>query len=978
MPQEFTLPGELKLTGGQTYHWAVEVVQNGIENVKTGHFKIPLAATGGNDTFSSVTVLTNGVDPGNTTDTSESINDIARQIEAFGGSVMRYEPNSQEWESVFYSQGSGEWNSTNKPPELGKPLVLLADWVDESDIDGYQTAGLAEAAADGLFSSLVDFDLDYGGTVGGSESLYDQNGDLIRSQGAVFNSPLHFIGFGQGAVVNTEIVQRLGTYFPNAGGRNAQNRDLHFTTVDPFEYNPETVSGSGDFEVYGRMLDPKIVIWNNVTYADNYYQQQVPEGDEKVIRGKPLTEADHNQELEKWAGFDSAKESDHPHRAAVSWYAGTANLNESHVSDEKQQVFRRLGDLLAEGFSSDDNDKSWFVPGHVKADFAHGDENAPWEGIGTGWFYSVNGGGKDLRPYFVNGEKKSRGDLGNFDEFQEYLKKNRRSVSDDNTYTGEDVGNRLRGDFAVPTLFNGNFDVVAPDTVDSDQPLAGWSYTDPSSSPTTNSSSSPTINNLVDWKQITSLKKPFTYPDGKKIPGTSFLDRMGISSDPNYRPNYALKLEGGDSITHNPFIVPDWGILRFNLHVPETELKKNGIVNVSIKAEVEGYENYKKIGTVELEAAKGSGAFYQEDTQRVDYGTRGFETFHVNIPDELRGKLAKLKFEVSGADKPQIFLDDTFFQSLHLRFGAPKPKSGNPDVAARMVARYSDAMFESNPYQDRLLLERPQYTLSYNGINGINIPNWGGFQINKSWISIKGTNNKSEPTYDGSRSQFIDRVLIDRGFYSVPDKGYKNAPENYNKGHLTPISSRNRNNKDSVAVNIMSNFVPQHDKNNIPIWKSIEEYANDFAKNGKEVYIFTGPDKSKGTFQGNNTEVPPQNISIPEKLWKVMLVIDRPYADVKNTPVYAVGFYLDNDDFKDEGGKAIPWLKDWRKKWKNWDENPQDERIVWSIKEVEEETGYEFFPGFPPEVKEQIENTKYIFSKASDIGKDWDRQPWEI
>lgn len=57
----------------------------------------------------------------------------------------------------------------------------------------------------------------------------------------MFNSPLHFIGFGQGAVVNTEIVQRLGTYFPNAGGFDAENRDLHFTTVDAFEYTPETV-----------------------------------------------------------------------------------------------------------------------------------------------------------------------------------------------------------------------------------------------------------------------------------------------------------------------------------------------------------------------------------------------------------------------------------------------------------------------------------------------------------------------------------------------------------------------------------------------------------------------------------------------------------------------------------------------------------------------------------------------------------------
>lgn len=78
------------------------------------------------------------------------------------------------------------------------------------DNGSFRSAGIAEAAADGLFSSLVDLDFLHGGTVGG-DSLYDDKGNLIRSQGAVFNSPLHFIGFAQGAVVNTEIVQRNGT-----------------------------------------------------------------------------------------------------------------------------------------------------------------------------------------------------------------------------------------------------------------------------------------------------------------------------------------------------------------------------------------------------------------------------------------------------------------------------------------------------------------------------------------------------------------------------------------------------------------------------------------------------------------------------------------------------------------------------------------------------------------------------------------------
>lgn len=56
------------------------------------------------------------------------------------------------------------------------------------------------------------------------------------------------------------------------------------------------------------------------------------------------------------------------------------------------------------------------------------------EGVGTGWFYSVLGGGKDKHPKLLV---------------------DRVPVSFDNT-----LESRMRGDYAVSTLFNGNFDAV--------------------------------------------------------------------------------------------------------------------------------------------------------------------------------------------------------------------------------------------------------------------------------------------------------------------------------------------------------------------------------------------------------------------------------------------------------------------------------------------------------------------------------------
>ncbi|MCC3469984.1 MAG: hypothetical protein JGK37_29635 [Microcoleus sp. PH2017_06_SFM_O_A] len=131
--------------------------------------------------------------------------------------------------------------------------------------------------------------------------------------------------------------------------------------------------------------------------------------------------------------------------------AGTANLTGSKLPSENgDTIYRRLGDLEQNNIT--DVTKTWYTPDHTNASFTQGDTKAPWEGIGTGWFDSVLGGGSQLRPYF-DGGKKTKNELG---DFEDYLKNNRVSVLEDNTYSA-----RMRGDYAVPTLFNGNFDAVA-------------------------------------------------------------------------------------------------------------------------------------------------------------------------------------------------------------------------------------------------------------------------------------------------------------------------------------------------------------------------------------------------------------------------------------------------------------------------------------------------------------------------------------
>ena len=394
------------------------------------------------------------------------------------------------------------------------------------------------------------------------------------------------------------------------------------------------------------------------------------------------------------------------HGRVLTWYAGTADLGlteyrqNSSSTQPVDPIWRRRGDghyeqLFDRDFSfsgtpQDPRVNPWYTPKYSgQPNFPLGAANAPNEGIGTGWFYSVLGGGLTKDP-----------NTGAITNLRSTNNVERVPLSFDNT-----AERRMRGDFAIPTLFGGNFDAVFnPRSLFRNaisDAIPGWSFHGG-----TSNIASPT-SRLVDWRDIPSLD--------------NYRPKVGY--DPA-QPNYALRLTSDDTITHNRFVVPDWGTLRFNLHVPELS---GGQLKVSIQGDAPGYENYQPIGNIDLRVADGRVnpgdlaeipypiGYADTDTNRIGYGNVGFETFHVDVPEVLRGKSAKLKFELEGNNT--VYLDDVFFKSTHLMFG-------NPTLNGQ-VAR-PDAANNANNY----LIEKPQYSLSYNSSN--RGPNWVSWQLNKS------------------------------------------------------------------------------------------------------------------------------------------------------------------------------------------------------------------------------------------------------
>jgi DNA/RNA endonuclease G (NUC1) len=1030
----FTLADDRTLTAGQTYYWAVRAIDsNGKEQLDFGSFETELPDSESGNTFSSVSVITHGFKfPTEGSGIPDNIYDLGNNIAESGGDglVMRYNRFTGGWDAI---DEEGRYLDVEIEDYYGKPLVLLTDWTHDNQ-SSIPDSGFTEGAADAFFASLVGLDRELGGKV---EYV---DGEFVKRQGAVFNSPLHFIGFSRGTVVTSEMVQRMGTHFPYAGGPvNADGtpkldsegqpvRDLQMTTIDPHDFEqpgfslPEWLG----YEGFGTFWEPPIQVWENVTFADNYFQtvpKLAPNWTE--LTGTPAGRLIENADLNVFLGTHAGEENYENSRAgftretdgvpglagmgathgrAVSWYDGTTNLEVMKSPDE---LYRRLGDgyydhLSDRNFPGTPN--PWYAPDHQKADFELGDENAPWEGIGTGWFYSVLGGGKDLRPESKLSE--------------------RVPVSFDNTHDKQS-----RGDFAVPTVFNGNFDIVTkPDSrlaehLNTTNAIPGWSFhngveSEPAivasaggSIPAISSNEDFVGGKLVNVHDIPSLERHL-----------ELLGKERPSSDE--RQNFARELRPGEIAVKNRTIPPNWGSLRFDLHVPEgfytaeevrqAKEKNEALPSKELKVTIKPVKSPEQsieqtflLQQVDLgkrnENLKDTQGNYQRDIfgnpddpshdarYKLDYATVGFETFQVDIPRNsgIHGQAVKIEFElIDPSQTTKVYLDDVFFQSQHLRFGKPIPKQGDPKATQVREAFYSNADLENNPYKEALLLERPQYVLSYNGEK--NITNWASWIVNRSWLYNKPKDTDSLRFGEVKSRDLREDRILPNGFYQVLDDDYqrferdklglpkdspatgrlfeetingKTTTSKYILGHVVPQADRDRNPgnydpshkspraKDSfLAVNLLSNIVPQETTHNgSRFWEQIEKYANDFAENrGNEVYVISGTYGSKGELTRDESlnweDVAPgynfdpttvKPITIPQYLWKVMLVVDSPGADVdRNT--YAVGFWTENR--KPQRGEK-------------WNQAP----IVTTVRDIENKTGYDFFANIPDPIEDAIE-----------------------
>lgn len=185
----------------------------------------------------------------------------------------------------------------------------------------------------------------------------------------------------------------------------------------------------------------------------------------------------------------------------------------------------------------------------------------------------------------------------------------------------------------------------------------------------------------------------------------------------------------------------------------------------------------------------------------------------------------------------------------------------------------------------------------------------------------------------------MDRDYLDATGKAVVIDGIK-----YAQGHLVPIANRNINFRDNLAVNLLSNIVPQSDPSNEGSWAGFENYTRSFVKgaNNREVYVVAGTQGFKDVELPPKGDDPKRPVKIPEYLWKVILVLDRPGLEIGDVGenAYTIGLWMPNDNTP---AKKSSWRT-----------------YVKSVDEIEDITGYDFFSNLPLNVQNSIEGNTQI------------------
>ena len=248
----------------------------------------------------------------------------------------------------------------------------------------------------------------------------------------------------------------------------------------------------------------------------------------------------------------------------------------------------------------------------------------------------------------------------------------------------------------------------------------------------------------------------------------------------------------------------------------------------------------------------------------------------------------------------------------------PTPQPGEPGqtLANRNVRFGLPAEAKHDPEsRDAYLIDRPQYVLSYNDTK--KIPNWVCWNLTANDVGHTKRTVSFEPDPD-----------LPAGFHRVTSGAYTGG--GFDRGHMCASKDRSDTEENNRILFFMTNIVPQAPACNQKGWERLEAHCRDLAHKGSELYIAAGPhgrggagtDGKKDSIGHGQTK-----IEVPAAVWKVVLVLPNKDA-VPDTQARAIAVWMPNDQTVTD---------DWK-------------QYKVTVADVEQRTGYKFFPLVPDDV----------------------------
>ena len=213
-----------------------------------------------------------------------------------------------------------------------------------------------------------------------------------------------------------------------------------------------------------------------------------------------------------------------------------------------------------------------------------------------------------------------------------------------------------------------------------------------------------------------------------------------------------------------------------------------------------------------------------------------------------------------------------------------------------------------NNHQPEQVIEHLGYTVSYN-------PQW----LVPNWVAYELTN--SETYGEQERSNHFKPDPLVKGDPVVTSDYSKSG---YDRGHMAPAADMKWSEQAMRESFYMTNICPQIHSLNAGDWKDLEELARDWAQQYGSIYIACGPIMEADYQTIGKTH----SIAVPSAFYKVFL------RKICNGGWTSIGFVMPNK----AGNRPLM-------------------TYMFTVDEVEEQTGLDFFYNLPDSIEPQVENT---------------------